>query len=225
MYLFSKYKIKNSQKGITLIEVVVVVFLISLSSSILISDFPKIQKQYMLSRTAYKLAQDLRKAEDLALSGYSPSGVSWSTIVTSGTYGSNDLGYGSNDIWTKIEDVWSHNRGTYGGYGVYFDLYSSKKEYKIYIDSVQPFDSKYTSGDTIIETISISDFSSGVYIKEIDRGSLSRASINFSPPNPLVTITRDQWKQSNIEITLALDSDASITKTIVVNTSGLIEIK
>jgi len=63
----------KEEKGITLIEIVVMVALIAIFSAILISDFPKMQRQFMLSRTAHKLAQDIRRAQDLALSGRKPT--------------------------------------------------------------------------------------------------------------------------------------------------------
>ena len=56
-------------RGITLVEVIVVVFIIAMFSMILISDFPKIRRQFALSRATYKFSQDMRRAQDLALSG------------------------------------------------------------------------------------------------------------------------------------------------------------
>ena len=61
--------IKNYNKGITLVEILVVVFIIAVLLAILVSDFPKIQRQFALSRATYKFAQDLRKVQDMALSG------------------------------------------------------------------------------------------------------------------------------------------------------------
>ena len=52
------FKIKNFQKGITLIELIVVIFLVVLFSSITIYSLQRIQANLALSRSAYKLAQD-----------------------------------------------------------------------------------------------------------------------------------------------------------------------
>ena len=60
---------KNLCKGITLVEVIVVVFIIAMFSAILISDFPKIRRQFALSRATYKFSQDMRRTQDMALSG------------------------------------------------------------------------------------------------------------------------------------------------------------
>lgn len=57
------------ERGITLVEIVVVIFLISMLLMVLFSNFPKIQRQFALSRAVHKFTQDARKAEDLALSG------------------------------------------------------------------------------------------------------------------------------------------------------------
>ncbi|MCX6722403.1 MAG: prepilin-type N-terminal cleavage/methylation domain-containing protein [Candidatus Staskawiczbacteria bacterium] len=61
--------IKKADRGTTLVELIVVVFIIALFSLITVSNFPQIQKQYALSAAAYSLAQDIRAAEDMGLSG------------------------------------------------------------------------------------------------------------------------------------------------------------
>jgi len=93
-----------SEKGITLVEILVVIFIIAALLTILVSDFPKIQRQFALSRATYKFAQDLRKAQDMALSGEEikkPDG----TIISVKGYG-----------------IYIDNRGNNG----------NNKEYKIY---------------------------------------------------------------------------------------------
>ena len=63
-----KFQISNS-RGITLVEIIAVIFIIAIFSAILISDFPKIELQFALSRATYKLSQDIRRAQDMTLSG------------------------------------------------------------------------------------------------------------------------------------------------------------
>ena len=75
-----KFKTK-SQKGITLVEIIVAVFIIVIFSVMLISNFPKIQDEFAISRAAYQLAQDLRKTQDLGLSGVPLSDASGNLIV------------------------------------------------------------------------------------------------------------------------------------------------
>jgi len=189
----------KKEKGITLIEIVVMLALIAIFSSILISDFPKIQRQFMLSRASHKLAQDIRRAQDLALSGRRPT---------------------EEDEGEKI-----------AGYGIYFNT-STPTQYIIYKDIVPP-DYEYTDDaeDTeIVENIDITGFAAGVHIKEINSDESNFASINFSPPNPLVTMTMGVLDQQGVEITLCMDAycseaDSPTFRTVSVNKSGLIEIK
>jgi len=65
-----------NEKGTTLIEIVAVISIITLFSMILIADFPQIIRQFAVSRSAYKLSQDIRKVADLGLSGVQIDGNS-----------------------------------------------------------------------------------------------------------------------------------------------------
>jgi type II secretory pathway pseudopilin PulG len=213
---------KNYSKGITLVEIVVVISIITLFALILVSDFPKIQKNFALSRATYKLAQDIRRAEDLALSG------------------------------TQPQDGSSPSRKiAVGGYGVYIDLGQSQEEYVTYADvpnSAGDINQKYDSSgyytlcsevtqtdvspwtsDCIMEESFVNQDNPDVYIKEIENifdplgGS---TSINFSPPAPTININYFiDNANSGIGIVLGLHSDNSTTRTIFVNTSGLISVQ
>ena len=74
----------NLNKGVTLVEIVVVVFLIAIFSMFLVSDFPKILKQVALSKATYKLQQDLRRVQDLGLSGITIKNDSGNEILAKG---------------------------------------------------------------------------------------------------------------------------------------------
>ena len=181
------------EKGATLVEIAVVIFIITMFSLILINDFPKTLRQFAVSRSAYKLSQDIRRVEDLGLSG------------------------------VKIAD----QNDPYGGYGLYIDKTENDKQYKIYSDdfSESP-DFKYVDGeDYIVEIIAISEQQAGVFIKEINgtSGSYDHISINFTPPNPKITITPNEEK--SIDIVIGSIFDSSLERTVSVNTSGLIEVK
>lgn len=67
--VFKFYKNLKEEKGISLVEIIVMILLIGVFSTIIISDFPKVLRHFALSRSVYKMAQDLRKAQDLGLSG------------------------------------------------------------------------------------------------------------------------------------------------------------
>lgn len=205
---------KNSEKGITLIEIIVVIAIITLFSMILIADYPKIKRQFALSRAVYKFAQDLRKTQDLGLSG----------VQLKNKDGSGDI------VNAK-------------GYGIYINLsvpvnlnIPPSKQYIIYADTYMPTDYMYTSGDYIIETgdyiietVDISKGEPGVFISGIKSGinniSNNWTSINFNPPNPNTTIENLNPGENSIEIVFALSVDPLITRAVSINTSGLIEVK
>lgn len=154
-----KFKISNSQRGITLIEIIVVVFIISLFSSIAFLNLPKIQGSFALNSAAYELAQNIRTAENNALSGVLSGNVSY----------------------TKSTD----NNG-----------------------------------------ISITD----IYYYDNDRkkNEINQTNITFAPPNPKITITDGNGNEINgseVDIVLSLDADTTQTKTVSVNTSGLIQVR
>lgn len=56
--------------GFTLVEALVVIFVIGMISSIMIVSWQKSEKQYQLQRSAQEIVQTIRKAQDYALSSY-----------------------------------------------------------------------------------------------------------------------------------------------------------
>jgi type II secretory pathway pseudopilin PulG len=188
---------KNYGKGITLIEIIVVIFIITLFSLILISNFPAILRQFALSRAAYKLSQDIRKAEDLSLSGVQIASVS-------------AKGYG---VYITL--------ATSKQYIIYADSCPSGAQNYYYT----PATTSPPCTD-VVETIDISKDEPGVYIKSIIHTVDSNSvSINFAPPNPNIIITTLQSGQKGVDIVLGLDADPSAAKTVSVNKFGLIEVK
>jgi len=151
----------------TLVEIIVVIFIISLFASIAFLNLPKIQGSFALSSAVYELAQNIRTAENNALTGVGKT-----------------------------------------SYVVSFDL-SNPKQYSI-------------NGNSI----NIDKTNAGILIKEFDdeTGKINNpVSITFTPPNPITTITGTSG--SEVDIVLSLDSDPTQTKTVFVNTSGLIGVR
>ena len=180
-----------TKKGITLIEILVVVFIIALFTGILITDFPKIRRQFALTRVVYKMSQDLRRAQDM---GFSVQ---------------------------RVQDV------DVKGYGVYINLDSPDlggKKYIIYADIDD--NQRYVAGtDFIVETVDFSQAESGVVISTIKNPTdIRQVDINFKPPNPAITITSLSFG-NRAQIIFALESDPLKTRMVLVNTSGLIEVK
>lgn len=211
---------KNNEKGITLVEIMVVIFIIALFSAIMVADMPKIKRQFALSRASYRLAQNLRRAEDLSLSG---------------VY----LNIGG--IETKVKGY-----GIYISSSTNTMETANEKKYILYADNCPSgeLDSRYTgadpdstpecvTGDYVLgNPVLVDEDNGGVYIKSIIglADGYNSTSIEFVPPNPATIIsnlkTADDItgeKVKEIEIILGLESDASAEKTVYINTSGLIK--
>ncbi len=56
------------KKGFTLIEVIIVIIIIGILSAILIPNYQNFRRQLALQRSATKLAQDIRRAQAMAMS-------------------------------------------------------------------------------------------------------------------------------------------------------------
>lgn len=117
------FKIKNSFRGITLIEVIVAVFIITIFFAILISDFPKIKRQFALSRAVHKFSQDIKMIQNKALSGVGIEGKNVKGygiyinlannkqyIIYADTYEPNDYEYTEGEI-IDIVDISKENPG------------------------------------------------------------------------------------------------------------------
>lgn len=62
-------KIHQAKRGFTLTEALVTIFVIGMISSMMIVNWRRSESQYQLLRAAQQIAQDIRKAQDFALSG------------------------------------------------------------------------------------------------------------------------------------------------------------
>ena len=174
--------------GFTLVELLVVISIIILLTSISMPVYQGARSQLALRRAANKLAQDIGRARQMAISVEEYSG--------------------------KIPS---------GGYGVYFETIDSEYNAYIYADNSgnQRFD--YNSSDRQIEKISLEKETK---IKKVGNGS-QKYSINFMPPDPVVSFYEGsaQLAQKELEIIISLRKDPNITKSVIVNKSGLIYVK
>ena len=107
------------------------------------------------------------------------------------------------------------------GYGVYIDV--QQKEIVVYADTND--NQFYGGGDAFIKDI---ELEKGVFIKQVNTPP-NKVCINFEPPDPKITMKYPQ-AGGEVEfsgaaiITLALEVDINQTKTIIVNTVGLIDV-
>jgi type II secretory pathway pseudopilin PulG len=202
----------EKEKGITLVEIAVSLVIITMFSAILISNFPRIKASFSVTRAAYKLAQDLRRAQDLGLSGTQIKGSSDGSSI-------------------KVQGYGIHMSINLDGYE-----YTGNNEYWIYANSCLNQGLYYiapwvlcTTGDYIVEKIKFDDVD--VYIKNfndiVGGGDTKNGwmDINFSPPSPTTTINNKCSTCNSINITLSNHSFPDQIKRVVVNTSGLIEVK
>ena len=206
----------SDSRGITLVEIIVVIFIITLFSSIVIADFPKIERHFALSRVSYKLAQDLRRIQDLGLSGVQIKDSIGNQIPVQG------YGIYFNPTQSPVQ------------YVIYADVYDGRSE-----DS-----QKYTGDqsylrcsnlvapkvDCVLDVIDISKENPDIYIKAITNINSTFTSVNFSPPDPTIYIDSlclfcPFPANSEMGIVLGLHSDASAERTVKINTSGLIGVQ
>ena len=208
----------NTEKGITLVEIVVVIFLIGILSSILISNFPMIQQNFALSRSAYTLAEDLRRAEDMGLSGVTVNDLSGAEIPARG-YGL----YVATSTATPSTQYLIY--ADVGYYGIGDQKYDPTDPNSNYLCS----QNSDIVSDCIIDQINLASQNSNLYIVRIQgiaNPTSGSVSINFSPPNPLIKISDDTNTTYNNQVGIVVGlTSSSATKTVCVNTSGLISVQ
>jgi len=204
------------EKGITLIEIIVVIFMVAIFSTMLITDFPKILKQSALSRATYKLGQDLRRAEDLGLSG----------VVANDKYGTpiKIKGYGfyvstvDRDKYIIYADVADAN-------GYNDEKYCVAGNCPLCAD-VQQTLPIYWTNDCVIEIIYINKENPNLIIKNIDGvGGADHTSVNFTPPDPIINIDNLATGRNEVGIILGISGDNTLNRAVYINTSGSVKVQ
>lgn len=64
----------KKSKGFTIIEMLVIIFIIGIISTTLVVNWRRNEKRYLVQRVAQEIAQNIRKAQDLALTSKKISG-------------------------------------------------------------------------------------------------------------------------------------------------------
>ncbi|MBI1866554.1 MAG: prepilin-type N-terminal cleavage/methylation domain-containing protein [Candidatus Staskawiczbacteria bacterium] len=192
----------KEKKGVTIVEILVVIFIITIFSSILVISFPKITRQFTLTRAVYKMSQDLRRVQDMGFSGQKLQGV-------------NAKGYG---VYINLDSSSLGNKK--------YIMYADAQDDQQYDFSGAICGEQLPNQDCVIETIDLNQTEPGVIMDRIE-GTVNNqeADINFKPPNPTVTITSLSPGINRAQIIFALESDLLTNKIVSVNTAGLIETK
>lgn len=190
-------------KGFMLAEIVIVIAVVAILCAVAFMNFSSVLSQLALNRAAHQIAQDIRKVQEMAISVSKPA-----------------------DLIDPFE-----------GYGIYFDVQScagagscsspsNNLGYIVYADT-SDYNGAYgyydPGHDYIISEDSIQE--KMVYIKEINQVENNKVSIDFTPPNPTVTLTELALDQNTVQIVLALIGDPSITKSIYFNKVGALGVE
>ncbi len=199
-----KYLNVKMSKGFTLIELMVVVSIIVILSLMIIPNYQSFQKDLALQRAATELAQDIRRAQEMAMANT----LAEDCFNEDGTEKHpDDYEYGfSIELKTAAGGVYVLFADCNGSYryepGQDEDMILLLAD----LNSVE-IDSLYIPGYTGIQKI----------------------YITFSSPDPIVTF----WgvpptmvvNVSSISIRLRVKNDPTKTKTITVNKAGLITVE
>ncbi len=182
----------SNNKGFILVELLVVIAIITILTFTLLFDFDTGEKSLALQRNAYKIAQDIRWAQESTMSAKESS-----LCVTGAT-----------------------------GYGIVFDTTVTTTQYRVFVNC----DTTYywnAGADKVLRTV---DLDPGIEISDIKRitssGELTKTDIVivFVPPDPITYIDTDTT-DVRAKITITNQEDTSLTRDIIINNVGRIEIK
>ncbi|MFH0792070.1 MAG: type II secretion system protein [bacterium] len=173
---------KQKSRGTTLVELLVVIAIIGIISLVVFPSYRGMRGQLLANRSANKLAQDIRRASELATS------------------------------------MQGFNGTVPGGYGVYFQ--QGNNFYLLYADTT-PIGGNgiYNSTDGVVERIYIED---GVVISDLSSPNLS---VEFIPPSPTVRIHGNNLDHNTATVTVSLTASPSVSKNILINNAGVVDIR
>jgi putative endonuclease len=200
----------KSGAGFTLTEILVVIFIISLLSALTFANYRQGGKEMALQRAAYKLAQDIRRAQEMAMAATEcPSGTpcEGQTPPRYGLYISDPSGGG-----------WKY------GYYLFADLNGN---------------GLYDRGsDPLVEPTQNTQYEGGVIYnghREVTDcnpptglGGKKRIHLTFEPPDPKTVIYVSTGTPSNnsncSEVKIFLEIDGQ-EKSVKINKYGMIEVQ
>ncbi len=185
-----------TSKGFTLLEIVVVTSIIILLTVVVFVDYRGTEKDFALTRSAHKLSQDLRQVEEMAMSSQKTPLEFGEQVFPKGGYGIHFVE--NSDSYILFADCNDNNNYDRTGGAISCEEATNLTPYP--------------------ETIKEFFLEEGIKIKEVVPFP-SPLNITFTPPDPTITISGG----TQAVITLCLKDNQEITKTITVNTVGLID--
>ena len=176
-------------------EMLAVIFIISLLSTLLIANYRRSQKQYALEQAAQKLVSDLRRVQAMAMSG-------------EGIAGQYD-GYG---IYLKRNATDYIIYGDWDGKDCLYDKTGTNRDTKI----------ETINFPANIQAKTISPLLAGIDVAANQKNTLH---VCFVPPNPILYINREKEQQilSEAAITLQYGDDNSLIRTITITKAGAVK--
>ncbi len=192
-------------RGFTLIEVVVVIGVMAIISSLMLANFPRFNKQISVEREASKLALSLRKAQSYALAVRE-----FSPVFNDDPFCTNPPvkfpGYG---LFFKLSDP-AH-------YFIYGDINCSK-----YYENTLPEEAvEMINIEGNIKVFSIKGYDAAVCSGGCD---LNELSILYVRPGPTILIKSSGVDYNFTEIYLR-SSDGAVSKKVVVRSTGQVSIE
>jgi len=197
MEIYNRARQFSNKKGFTIVELLVSISIIIILLLVAVVNYRTGRQRLALERSAYKLAQDIRRVQEMAMA--------------------------AEECTPPPESCPEEGGVPNGGYGIYFEQITPES-YIIYADSGSlPEQYRYNGQVGEEETMETIDLEKEVEIQSV---TPLKASVNFIPPDPIVDLKDDAgFPHENITIIIRLKADPSKTKTIKVNEAGLIEIE
>lgn len=198
-----------NSKGFTLLELLVIVSIIASLSAVVLGGYNTGETKFTLLRSANKLAQDIRKAENMAMIGKSAP-LSFGEIFPEGGYG---IYITASSASTTAPEVNSYN--------LFCDC-NGNKEYES--EGAAGSCASSTVANPFRESMEVMSLETDVDIESISSatGTLSSIAITFFPPDPIIRIVGPNSERYD-EITITLDLYGE-EKTLTINNVGLIDI-
>lgn len=187
-----------------MVEVVIMLFIITILSAIVLASFSGLSSRIYVQRSTQRLALSLRRAQNMAFGVRQVLDM----VPSSPTFGSYIIP---------------------GSYGIYLNL-GSPTSYLVFADTAPSagLDGRYTSGnDVVIETVPLDPgISLQSLVTQSGGGNQNVLNITFAVPEAQASIHRDSsgnvgnWGRISL-----LDSRGAFPRSITVYTSGQIYVR